>query len=252
MQRYFLAVAYEESVEKGFILSEADYHHAVNVMRMQIGDQCYLAFSDQQAIIAEITAIEDQKVCLKEVSRESQNKELPIRVTVASGYPKGDKLELIVQKGTELGATDFIGFPGKTSVVKWDHKKLGKKADRLNKIAKEAAEQAHRQHQPSVELLVTSDDLLTRISAYDHVLVAYEEVAKSGEKSQLVQTLQSIQNGESLLVIFGPEGGLDSEEIEKFQTLGAKLYALGPRILRTETAPFYLLSAVSYQLELLS
>lgn len=252
MQRYFLPTTYEEAQSSGFYLREDDYHHAVNVMRMKSGDQCYLAFSDQQVIIGEITAINDEQVTLIEISREKQDKELPVRVTIASGYPKGDKLELVVQKCTELGANHFLGFPGQTSVVKWDHKKITKKTERLNKIAKEAAEQSHRQQQPRVELLTSSTELLNKFSEYDQVLIAYEESAKTGEKSQLVQTLTALVEGQSLLVIFGPEGGLSPDEVEMFQRAGAKLCGLGPRILRTETAPFYLLGAVSYQFEMLS
>lgn len=251
MQRYFLAQTYEEAKENGFHLAGADYHHAINVMRMATGDKCYLAFSDKQVIIAEIEEIQVDQVDLLEISLEQQDKELPIAVTIASAYPKGDKLELIVQKGTELGADSFIGFPGQTSVVKWDAKKLAKKVERLNKISKEAAEQSHRQHHPTVDLLNSMSELTAQFSNYDAILVAYEEAAKDGEKGQLVQTLSRLSPGQRLLVIFGPEGGLAPTEVAEFQKNGAKLCALGPRILRTETAPFYLLSAISYQFELL-
>ena len=76
--------------------------------------------------------------------------ELPISVTIASGLPKGDKLEWIIQKGTELGAIEFIPFIAARSVVKWDEKKVGKKLDRWQKIAKEAAEQSHRTVIPDI------------------------------------------------------------------------------------------------------
>lgn len=252
MQRYFLDITYELAKDTGIKLVGDDYHHAVNVMRMTLGSQCYLAFSDQVVIIAEINGMTEGKVTLTEVSQEEQDKELPIDVTIASGFPKGDKLELVIQKATELGASHFIGFPGQTSVVKWDSKKLSKKEERLAKIAKEAAEQSHRQQQPTVTLVSHFKELLQSLPDFDYILIAYEEAAKAGESGQLVQTLQTIQRGDKLLVVFGPEGGLTPAEVSDLEGLGGRKCGLGPRILRTETAPFYVLSAISYQFDLLS
>ncbi len=209
-----------------------------------------MAFSDQQVIIAEITEITEEKVYLTEIEKEEMEKELPSMITIASGYPKGDKLEWIVQKGTELGAHAFIGFPAKTSVVKWDAKKRKKRQERLTKIAQEAAEQSHRQIAPRVELLDTEKELFTQLSDYDVILVAYEESAKQGELANLAKVFNSVTAGSRILAIFGPEGGLMAEEINQFVDAGAIICGLGPRILRTETAPLYLLSAASYHWEL--
>ena len=219
-------------------------------MRMKPKDRVYLAFSDQQVIIAEIIEITEEKVYLTEIEKEEMEKELPSMITIASGYPKGDKLEWIVQKGTELGAHAFIGFPAKTSVVKWDAKKRKKRQERLIKIAQEAAEQSHRQIAPQVELLDTEKELFTQLSDYDVILVAYEESAKQGELANLAKVLNSVAAGSRILAIFGPEGGLMAEEINQFVDAGAIICGLGPRILRTETAPLYLLSAASYHWEL--
>lgn len=248
MQRYFLEEAYQPSRE--FELSTEIFHHIVHVMRMNPKDRVYLVFNDQQVILAEITKITDEKVYLTEVEKEDTEKELTSMITIASGYPKGDKLEWIVQKGTELGAHAFLGFPAKTSVVKWDAKKRKKRQERLIKIAQEAAEQSHRQIAPQVELLETEQELFTQLSYYDVVLVAYEESAKQGELANLAKVFNSVTAGRRILAIFGPEGGLMPVEIEKFIEAGAIICGLGPRILRTETAPLYLLSAASYQWEL--
>lgn len=248
MQRYFISTPYKSGEIR---LKGEAFHHMVRVMRMKLADKVYLVYKDQIAIIAKITAIEENAVVLSEVAKELQNKELPLLVTIASGYPKGDKLEWIVQKGTELGAYEFIGFPAQSSVVKWDEKKLAKKKQRLIKISQEAAEQSQRQLTPNVELLTNEKQLWDKLADYDAIIVAYEESAKQGEKAQLVQVLQGLPVGSRLLAIFGPEGGITPAEIEKMTALGGKLCGLGPRILRTETAPLYLLSAVSYQWELL-
>lgn len=134
MQRYFLNEDYE--AKPVYVVEGEPFHHMVRVMRMVPDDCVYLVFQDQVAILAKIQQIDEQAVHLIEVEKEQQDKELPIHVTIASGYPKGDKLELIVQKGTELGAAKFIGFPAQSSVVKWDHKKLQKKQQRLQKLPK--------------------------------------------------------------------------------------------------------------------
>ncbi|WP_207694126.1 16S rRNA (-N3)-methyltransferase [Enterococcus sp. DIV0212c] len=248
MQRYFLTEPYE--TKDRYMITGENYHHIVRVMRMEPSQQVFLAFSDRLAIIAEITDITEEAVYLKEISKEQTEKELPVNVTIACGYPKGDKLEWVVQKGTELGSHKFIGFPAKASVVKWDHKKLGKKTDRLKKIATEAAEQSHRQFAPDILLLETEQALIDVFSSYDKVLIAYEESAKVGERSRFATVLSELAVGGSLLVVFGPEGGFSPAEIDVFQENGAILCGLGPRILRAETAPLYVLSAISYQFEL--
>ncbi|MDU5336002.1 16S rRNA (uracil(1498)-N(3))-methyltransferase [Enterococcus sp.] len=245
MQRYFIDQPHQSTIE----VSGEPHHHMSRVMRMSVDDQVFLVFKDQIAIKAKITAIDSDKVTLAEVEKENLQRELPIQITIASGFPKGEKLELIVQKGTELGAHGFIAFPGESSVAKWDAKKQQKKQQRLNKIAQEAAEQSHRQALPTVNF-ASEKELIENFADYDAVLIAYEESAKQGEQAQLVQTFQALEAGQKLLVVFGPEGGLTPNEIEKFQAAGAQLCGLGPRILRTETAPFYLLSAASFYYEL--
>lgn len=124
MQRYFLDEPYRP--QERFVIEGEAYHHMVRVMRMAVKDQVYLAFNDQIAIIAEISEMKENEVFLVEVAKESVQKELPCKITIASGYPKGDKLDWIVQKGTELGAHGFVGFPAAASVVKWDAKKTQK------------------------------------------------------------------------------------------------------------------------------
>lgn len=248
MQRYFIDEAYQLTVQ----LTGEPHHHMLRVMRMTAGDQVFLVFKDQTAVKAEITEIDADSVQLMELEKETFSRELPVEVTLASGLPKGEKLELIAQKATELGAHKFLAFPAETSVVKWDNKKLQKKQQRLNKIIQEAAEQSHRQFLPHLSFLASEKELVSAFTDYDEVLIAYEESAKQGEQAQLVQTLQKLTPGSKLLVIFGPEGGLSPKEVNTFQQAGAKLCGLGPRILRTETAPLYVMSAIGFYYDLLN
>lgn len=250
MQRYFLNAPYGTTTPQSYEVSGEPFHHMVHVMRMEVGTQVYLVFSDGVSVEAQIGQINSDSVVLELGNREQVHRELPINVTIASGFPKGDKLEWIVQKGTELGANQFLAFPAKTSIVKWDQKKRQKKQERLQKIAQEAAEQSHRQSCPRVVLLENQSQLLAQMQTADQVLIAYEESAKKGEHAQLVETFKKMRPGQQLLVIFGPEGGFLPEEIAQFLSAGALCCGLGPRILRTETAPLYVLGAASYHYEL--
>jgi len=149
-----------------------------------------------------------------------------------------------------VGASQTWGFPADWSVAKWDGKKLGKKIEKLEKIALGAAEQSKRNIVPSIQLFEKKADFLAQLDQFDSIIVAYEESAKEGEATALLQAVTGLEKGAKLLFIFGPEGGLSPTEIESFEAKGAVLAGLGPRILRAETAPLYVLSALSVLVEL--
>lgn len=248
MQRYFLK---NNQFDKDLaLITGDDAHHMSRVMRMTIGDQVIVCNEDKSCYYATIKQIKDQEIEVTLDSMIEAQTELPIEVTIAQGLPKGDKFEWVIQKATECGASEFIPLEMERSVVKLDAKKAGKKIERWNKIAKEAAEQSHRQMVPTVTSVQTLKQLLAQASQYDICLFAYEETAKQGELAQLKQTLSTIENHKKLLVIVGPEGGISEKEEVLLLESGFKPCALGPRILRTETAPIYILSAISYALEL--
>ena len=246
MQRYFA-----KNEEDTFIIQEDDYHHIVRVMRMNMEDEIYCVNDKQQVARCKIANISENEVTAKVVQWLEGEIELPVSVSIVSGMPKGDKLEWIIQKGTELGAFKFIPFIAARSVVKWDEKKGGKKLVRWNKIAKEAAEQSHRTMIPKVNIPIDIKELIKLSEGFHVKLVAYEEKARQGESSILTKKLKSMAKGQSILAVFGPEGGLTEAEVTLLKDHGFELCGLGPRILRTETAPLYLLSAVSYHFELM-
>lgn len=246
MQRYFA-----DEKDNRFYFTEEDRHHILRVMRMRIGDEIICVNKSGKSAVCSIAEITDEQVVADVVQWNEGDPELPIRITIGSGLPKGDKLELIIQKGTELGAFQFIPFTAARSVVKWDEKKSLKKVDRWNKIAKEAAEQSHRSKVPEVLSPMSLKELIQYSKDYDYVLIAFEEEARTGESKILSQTLKQMQRDQSLLIVFGPEGGFSNEEVAQLKNEGFQACGLGPRILRTETAPLYVLSAVSYHFELL-
>ncbi|NLP51302.1 16S rRNA (uracil(1498)-N(3))-methyltransferase [Bacillus sp. RO1] len=252
MQRYF--VNSNQIDETSITITGEDVHHITRVMRMNVDDQILCSCSKtRQTALCKIAEITNDMVVTDIVEWIKAETEIPVRVTIANGLPKGDKLELVIQKGTELGAESFIPFNAARSIVKWDEKKGKKKVERWNKISKEAAEQSHRSMVPVVEEPASLAQLLEKSKDYTYKMVAYEESAKEGERSSFANILKSLQHGESILCVFGPEGGLTDKEIDKLMEHGFVPCALGPRILRTrtETAPLYALAAISYHFELM-
>lgn len=248
MQRYFVK---QRANGNRFLIDEEDRHHIVKVMRMQLGDQIICVDQDGKQAVCALAEITDTSVVADVVQWKRNVSELPISITIASGLPKGDKLEWIIQKGTELGAHQFLPFSAARSVVKWDEKKATKKIDRWQKIAKEAAEQSHRAFLPEVGSAISFKELLTKSKDYHYKLVAFEDESRNGETSVFASTLQKINKGDSLLLVFGPEGGLTDAEVQELKSNNFAVCGLGPRILRTETAPLYTLAAISYHFELM-
>ena len=245
MQQYFI----KGSPQSPLVVTDKDTaKHMFSVMRLKEDEQVTLVFDDGVKRLARV--LDPGQQSLEIVEELADNTELPVQVTIASGFPKGDKLEFITQKATELGACALWGFPAEWSVAKWDGKKLAKKSEKLEKIAKGAAEQSKRNLIPEVRLFDKKSDFQAALADFDTIIVAYEESAKEGETATLVQAVKGLSKGDKLLFIFGPEGGLSPEEIAAFGQAGAVSAGLGPRILRAETAPLYALTAVSVLLEL--
>ena len=248
MQRYFINQVVQSVGEKISVLKDQE-HHMVKVMRMNIEESCEVVDEKEQLYIAKITQLSPFELTIEE--HKEQNVELPIDVTIFVGLSKGDKLETIVQKATELGVHTIVPVEMKRNMVKWTKDKSQKKIERLQKIAQEAAEQSHRLHVPKVLDLMTLKESVVLAKQSTKALVAFEEVAKEGEAAVFLQTLTSLQKGDSIAFYFGPEGGFDLQEIEYLNSQEVYSCALGPRILRAETAPMYALAAVSYHFELL-
>lgn len=246
MQQYFVNGKAENTVT---ITDKDTIKHMFQVMRLSKDDKVVLVFDDGVKHVAKVTDSVAHTLELTETLPEDV--EMPVQVTIASGFPKGDKLEFLAQKTTELGASALWAFPADWSVAKWDSKKLSKKADKLAKIAQGAAEQSKRNIIPQVKLFEKKPDFLAQLTHFDKILVAYEESAKEGESAALAHELATVEKGQKLLFIFGPEGGLSPAEIQAFEKAGVVTVGLGPRIMRTETAPLFALSSISFALELM-
>lgn len=246
MQRYFTNEPISDN--NTMTITGDDAHHMIQVMRMSPGDHVFVVVNNLTYTM-EIKEGTSKSVILKVKETHAFTNEMPIRVSIVCGLPKGDKLELITQKSTELGMYELFPFEAKRSIVKWDKSKNEKKVARLQKIAKEAAEQSHRSHIPEIHNPISIKELVELSASFDIKYVADEEDAKIEERKKFTEQLKKVYDKKSILIVFGPEGGLDRSEIKLLLDHDFQTISLGPRILRTETAPLYALSAISYEFE---
>lgn len=241
MQRYFTEQPIQNQVL--FSVTGDNFHHLIKVMRAKVNDQAEFVASTHQVYVGKIQEVGEQSASILPILQLEKTAELPIEVTIACGIAKGDKSEYIVQKGTELGARHFIFLPTEFSVARWPAKKVTRKIERLQKVAKSAAEQSHRNYIPTVTYYESLQTLEKWPGMFK--IVAYEESAKQGEHTQLQKQTTQMKTGNTMLALFGPEGGLAVSEIKSLTEANFTSVGLGPRILRAETAPLYLLSAIS-------
>ena len=247
MQRYF--IENEQMVDGEVIITGEDVHHIRDVMRGRVGDNVILCTCDKVSYLVEIVDLNQMEVKFKVVEKRIEFVELPILVTIAQGITKGDKFDFVLQKATECGASEFIPVAMKRSIAKIDAKKADKKVFRWRKIAMEAARQAHRQIVPSVGMPIDMKDLIQMAMRYDVCLFAYEACDTDNQQA-LADEIKKFETGMRVLILIGPEGGIDEVEVDVLRRAGFRAIGLGPRILRTETAPIYVMSALSYALEI--
>lgn len=235
MQRYFV------QIDKDNIrFNEGDIFHIQKVMRNKVGDQIEIV-SEEKAYLATIDNVNPLSVHINEpILKQS---ELGNDLTIFFPLTKSDKAELVIQKATELGASKIIFFRCKRCVVKLDNDAFNKKVVRFKAIAKEAAEQCHRNKIPEIIGVIDIKD----IDKYmlDNNFIAYELLA--GNTTNLYDELNNKSSSTSLIV--GPEGGFEVQEVETLTSNGFKAVSLGKRILRCETAAIYGLSVISFFME---
>ena len=243
MQKYFIS---DDDFRNNKITSD-DVFHISNVMRSKPGDLILIG-NNKKTFLSKITEITKSYVAYEIIEERIGNTELPVFVSIYQGYPKGDKLDDIIKHGTELGVYQIIPVIMKRSVFKLEDKKKDSKLQRFNKIAKEAAEQSERLIVPTIpdiKYLKSID-----FSEYDYKILCYEESARNNELLAFKSIISNLKENDKVAILIGPEGGIDSFELDYLKEKGFIPCALGPRILRTETAPLYALSAISYEMEL--
>jgi 16S rRNA (uracil1498-N3)-methyltransferase len=238
----------EPSQIKGGIvcIEGTDVNHMKNVLRMKAGEKVEVSDGQGTEYLCEVDRYEEEYVFLRIISAGSKEAELPSRIFLFQGLPKGDKMELIIQKAVELGVYQVIPTSTKRAVVKLDAKKAGKKTERWNAIALSAAKQSGRSRVPQVMPVLSFREALEQARELDVVMIPYEQ-AEGIEKTK--EIISAVRPGQDVGIFIGPEGGFEEDEVEKAIQSGAHSITLGKRILRTETAGLAILSILMYHLE---
>lgn len=216
----------------GYIIDGADYNHIKNVLRMEVGDTCLISFNGKSDLCRIDEFLEDA-VSFEILEEDYTDTELPVKIYLFQGLPKGDKMEYIIQKCVELGVFSIVPVQMKHCIVKLDDKKAKSKQSRWQSISESAAKQSKRNIIPEIMEVCSFDKVLEFAKTLDLIMVPYEN--KEG-MSATVEALSQLKNVKSVGIFIGPEGGFEKTEIEKTLSLDARIISLGKRILRTETA----------------
>ena len=238
MHRFFLTENFQDTME----ISGKDGHHISHVLRMKLGEQLQIVSLDQVTALMKITDFAGDKVTVKLVERLEQCHEPSVKLILAQGVPKGDKMDLVVQKAVELGVCEICPVLMTNCVIKLDEAKAAKKAQRWQKIAEEAAKQSKRDIIPQVQVPMTLTAMLEKYKDSSLKLIAYEVENQQGLKT----VLEAHSSADIILLLIGPEGGIAKDEWLLAQEAGLKSVSLGQRILRTETAGLATLAAILY------
>lgn len=245
MQRYFVPV--EQFYDNKVQIAGDDVHHLTKVMRAKPGDRVIVSNGADREALVEIVHMDQGTVTASIIERLPMTNEPAVRIWIAQSLPKGDKMETIIRKCTEIGASRFIPFVSERTIVQYDGKKEAKRLERWNKIAKEAAEQAHRNRIPRVEAPVSWKQLLQLASEADMALLCYEKEQDAMFRNALHQGLASRAVPPTVLLAIGPEGGFTEAEAAEAESAGCSTVSLGRRILRTETAAMVGLTCILYE-----
>ena len=230
------------------ILNE-DVNHIKNVLRLNVLDNIEVCNKDTgENYNCEISSVLNNCIECKILNKIDINTEGNVKIDVYQGLPKFDKMELIIQKGTELGATNFIPVKFNRCIVKLDEKDEDKKINRWQKIAEVASKQSGRDIVPNIQKIVGVKDISDIINKYDIVLLAYELERTNYIKDELIK-IKALNKNYNIAIIIGPEGGIEEKEVDLLKNSGSKVVTLGKRILRTETVCMQMISIIMYELE---
>jgi len=223
-----------------FVLTGENAAHA-KVLRIKCGDEVLICDGEGNECVCTVSDVNAGQIGLIVNNRQVSASEASVRVSVYMAFAKGDKLEHVIQKATELGAFEIIAFPSSRCVSRPDEKSLAKKLERWQKIAASAAEQSGRGHVPRVYALESYHAALERASRADKAILFYEN-----ERAVTLRMAIEGASFKTISLLTGPEGGLEEREVLLAKDAGFQICTLGRRILRCETAPLCALSAVMY------
>lgn len=238
MTRFFVS---QEDLNNDFLVLTGENASHAKVLRLKTGERVMVCDGKGNECICTVSDISSEQVCLVVDHRQKSITEPKIKASVYMAFAKGDKLEHVIQKATELGAYEIVAFPSGRCVSKPDDKSLKKKLERWQKIAASAAEQSGRGSIPQVIALGSYSEAVNRAMQSDTSILFYEN-----ERATTLRMALQAKSYNTISLMTGPEGGLEPKEVEKAVASGMQVCSLGTRILRCETAPLCALSAVMY------
>ena len=238
MTRFFVS---PQEMQPDFLVLTGENAQHAKVLRLKNGEQVLVCDGQGNECLCAVSDVSDGQISLVVQNRQESVTEARIRASVYMAFPKGDKLEHVIQKATELGAYEIVAFPSARCVSRPDEKSLKKKQERWQKIAASAAEQSGRGRIPEVVVLGSYQQALDRAAQADLAMLFYEN-----EQAVTLKMALESKCYETVSLLTGPEGGPELQEVDQARAKGLQVCTLGKRILRCETAPLCALSAVMY------
>lgn len=244
MYRFFVPV--ENISGEKICITGDDVNHIRNVLRMRSGEKVVVSCGRGTDYFCAIESLETDRIILRVEQERQTETELPVRITLFQALPKKDKMEFVIQKAVELGASEIVPVMTKRCVVRLDEKKEAKRRERWQGIAEAAAKQSGRGVLPQIRPVADFAGALELAENMDTVLIPYE---LCGDMSESAAALERAVRGDSIGIFIGPEGGFERGEVEQAVGRGALPISLGRRILRTETAGLAALSVLMFWIE---
>lgn len=238
MTRFFVTPV---ELQPDFLVLTGENAQHAKVLRIKCGEEVLVCDGQGAEAVCTVSDVSPGQVSLVVKKWQDSASEAAVKVSVYMAFSKGDKLEHVIQKATELGAYEIIAFPSSRCVSRPDDKSLKNKLERWQKIAASAAEQSGRGVIPKVLALKSYDEAIDRAAQADMPILFYEN-----EQATTLRMALDSKPFATASFLTGPEGGLEPSEVEKASQAGLQVCTLGKRILRCETAPLCALSAVMY------
>ncbi len=227
-------------------LENEDLKHLRQVLRLEPGDSIRVFDGSGMEYEATLLTVDKNKATARILRSFQSDTEPKTHVTLFQGLPKGEKMELIIQKAVELGVYRIVPVITQRSVVQLDKKDREKKAERWSRIAREAAKQCRRAYVPQIDPPMDFKEAIANCGEYDAALLFYENEEKKCLKELL--KCYNINKIKDIVLLIGPEGGFSDQEVEECVLSGFTVAGLGKRILRTETAAISALSILMYEM----
>lgn len=225
-----------------------DAKHISYALRMAKGERITVCDKREREYDCVLTSFEEGQVTAEIVAERVAPGEPPLSIYLYQGLPKGDKLETVIQKAVECGASEITPFESERCVARVKPEAEERKTERRNKIACEAAKQCGRGRLPSVNGTVSFDEAIQRAAQCDLALICYEDEKKTSLRQVLAEAKG--RGISSVAILVGSEGGFSENEVKRANERGLLSVGLGSRILRTETAPVFVLGCLAYEFEL--